>query len=374
MSLGAIDCDREQKLAELLPAERCDTLCASLGILLGSEVGIRGPAGEHLGGARSGSLEQAAELVLESEPIGYLVAAGASALARTAAAELLRQILVARARDRERSEQLEARVAEQVRIIDERQRQHYQAERLASIGQLAAGVAHEINNPIGFMRSNLATGRKYVAGLRRLGEELGALPGVTERLDRADFEATLADFDELLADCIGGADRIARVVGDLKGFSNVDRPNEQVVDLNTLVDSACKVIGTKLAKGGRIERQSGALAPQLCLPGHLSQALLNVLTNAAQAIEDRGRDGLLRVVTRPLAGGGAELVVEDNGPGIPPEDLPRVFDPFYTTRPVGQGSGLGLTVARDIVAGHGGRIELEAARGRGLRVRIELPD
>ena len=406
--------DRELSLAELLPAKEADRLASSLGILLNSPVGLLDLRGDVLAGAHGLPGESAVALILELEPIGYLLAPQTSAVARVAAAALVRQILVARARyqmaagahsaivqaDYEEmqrqnaalkvseanymalSASLEIRVAEQTKLIDERQRQLYQAERLASLGQLAAGVAHEINNPIGFVRSNLGTAEKYLGKLAGLRQALKSLPGGEGVAAAADLDFMLEDFADLLKDSIGGVDRVARIVTDLKGFSNVDRPQEEIMDLNEILASACNMVEPQLPAGIRLQRDFHPLPPTLCLPGHLSQALLAILKNARQAIEDHaamvgvagvvGAAGEIRVSSH-WCDEQSELLIEDNGVGIEAENLPHVYDPFFTTRPVGQGTGLGLSVARDIVQVHGGRIEIESTPGQGTRVAVRIP-
>jgi signal transduction histidine kinase len=279
---------------------------------------------------------------------------------------------ISEARYRKLNEELEQRVREQVATIDAAQRQLYQVEKLASVGQLAAGVAHEINNPIGFIRSNLNTARRYADTVRGLQSVVatGDAAQIAAAWQRLDMDFVLGDFVELIDDSIAGADRVARIVTDLKGFSNVDRPEEAVIDLNDNLRSACNVMATRLPPGATIEQDLQPLPPFLCLPGHLNQVFLNVLLNAAQAVAPE--TGRVAVRSRAVDG---EIRIEigDNGCGIAPEDLPRVFDPFFTTRGVGQGTGLGLTVGRDIVLVHNGRMDIASRPGAGTTVTITLP-
>lgn len=399
------DFDRELSLSALLPAKEVERLCSSLAMLLHSPVALEDLRGEVLGGDRDLPTDSRIDLVLELEPIGYLLAPRADPVARGAAASLIRQMLVARARylmasglhiastqaDYEELQrqnaalkeseakykglaaQLEARVAAQVKVIDERQRQLYQAERLASVGQLAAGVAHEINNPIGFVRSNLSTAQKYLEKLAGLGAPVKALAGGAAVWKAADMDFTLDDFADLLRDSIDGTDRVARIVSDLKGFSNIDGPQEGFVDLNELLTGACNIAEKRLLPGAVLIRDLGPPKAFLCLPGQLSQAFLAVLGNAVQAIADKGAAGELRVSSR-FDGQQTVIRIQDNGNGIEPASLPRVFDPFFTTRPVGQGTGLGLTVARDILRVHNGEIVVDSTPGRGTTVTLSLPD
>lgn len=399
------DFDQELTLGALLPTKEIEPLCSSLAMLLGSPVALLNLHGDVLGGDRGLPAASRIELVLELEPVGYLLAPQADPVACGAAASLIRQILVARARylmasslhiastqadyeelQRQNSAlkeseakyknlaaELEARVAAQVKVIDERQRQLYQAERLASVGQLAAGVAHEINNPISFIHSNLSTARNYLEKLAGLAAPVKALPGGTVAWAAADMDFTLDDFADLLQDSIAGVDRVARIVNDLKGFSNVDKPQEGFVDINELLTGACNMAEKRLVPGAALIRDLGPLISFLGLPGQLSQAFLAVLSNAVQAIADKGPAGEIRVSSR-AEDQRSVIRIRDNGCGIDAASLPHIFDPFFTTRPVGQGTGLGLTVARDILHIHNGEIVVDSAPGRGTTVTLSLPD
>jgi signal transduction histidine kinase len=286
-------------------------------------------------------------------------------LAKHAALEASEQRL------RELSAELEQRVKDQVRLLDERQRQLYEAEKLASVGQLAAGVAHEINNPIGFIRSNLATSRRYVAQLAALREAArGASATAFEvAASEIDLDFVLDDFDDLLRDCIDGADRIARIVRDLKGFSNVDGADEGLLDLNESLILVCDMLAAKLPAGVSLHRALQPLPKWRGRPGPLNQVFFNLLRNAAQAVGDHGTISVASGVSEQ----GIRIEIRDDGCGIPAEHLKRVFDPFFTTRRVGEGTGLGLTVVRDAVHSHGGRVELDSRSGSGTRVSVILP-
>lgn len=273
--------------------------------------------------------------------------------------ELQRQNEALRAseeRYRELSRQLQQRVAEQVGVIEATQQQLYESARLRSIGQLAAGVAHEINNPVGFIASNLKVAADYLDDLEALSD-----PAAAAELRR--------DFRSLLDESAEGARRIASIVADLKTFSNVDRADFTLCDLDRLAVAAGNLLQAEF--GGRLDIvfEPGRVP---LFPGHparLSQALLNLLDNAARAL---GPDGRIHVTSR-TGGGVVELVIADNGSGIPEAVRPRIFDPFFSTRGVGGGIGLGLTVARDIVVAHGGDIQLSSTEGQGTTVRLRFP-
>ncbi|WP_313951051.1 sensor histidine kinase [Accumulibacter sp.] len=363
---------QDSSLATLLPPTEIESLCRWLALLLDGPVAIQDLAGTVIAGTPGLPADARVELTLGLEAVGYLQAPQATPRLR-AAASLLSQLLLTTAQHQALGEQVDERIADQVKLLDERQRQAYQAERLASVSELAAGVAHEINNPIGFVRSNLGTAQTYLDKLRQLASAVKALPGGEAILAEGDTDFTLEDFSELLRDSIAGVDRVARIVRDLKGFSNVDQPEEDVVDVNGLLGTACRMAEKQLPPGAALICELGVLKPLLCLPGHLAQAFLAVLTNAVQAIEKKGADGELRVCSRS---DGQQTVIEvrDNGVGIEPQVLSRVFDPFFTTRPVGKGTGLGLTVARDIVRAHGGEIEFASIPEVGTTVTVSLPE
>jgi signal transduction histidine kinase len=276
------------------------------------------------------------------------------------------------ARYRALAASLEQRVSEQVQTIEATQRQLYQAEKLASVGQLAAGVAHEINNPLGFIKSNLHAAGSYVASLARFGATLNrggdaAALRVAWQLEQLD--QALADFPALLGESIDGVERVARIVSALKDFSRVDHAGETTADVNALLATTCTVAANQFGARIRLVTDYGALPALRCDTGRLSQVFLNLLLNAVQAIPDQGE---VRLATA-CDGQTITVTIADTGKGIAPEILERIFDPFYTTRDVGQGTGLGLTVARDVVQAHGGRIAVQSTPGSGTTFTIELP-
>ncbi|HTY02325.1 MAG TPA: ATP-binding protein [Rhodocyclaceae bacterium] len=391
--------DREFSLGELLPTDLLDAVGPALAGLVDAGLAVLTSAG----GSYWGDAPAAARrepLTVELEPAGYLASTAVPERLRAAAA-VLRQLMAARVRylmacdlhtdvvtsdyqtllERNRAlaasetryknlaEELEQRVAAQVELLDERQRQIYQAEKLASVGQLAAGVAHEINNPIGFVRSNVATFGTYLERLARLKQRLGDAAVAWRELD---LDFVLEDGAELVRDTLAGIDRVARIVRDLKGYSNIDRPDEEMADLNQSLNEACDMVATRLSPGVAIARDLGVLPRLLCLPGHLKQVFFGVIQNGMQAVSDAHQPGTVTVTSRAVSGG-IEVAIADTGVGMTTEQLARAFEPFYTTRPVGSGTGLGLTVARDIVQAHGGRMAIDSRPGAGTNVTIFLP-
>ncbi|MHB9102621.1 MAG: sensor histidine kinase [Sulfuricella sp.] len=389
--------DREFDLAELLAGMPLARMAQILTTLLGGEFRLVTVGGRlMLGRAEPFAQPRRAAIRHDLEALGHLESASADEARLPAAAgmvELMLQLSArylmaadlhietvqedyaslkeSEARYKALSEELEARVRQQVETIETAQRQLYQAEKLASIGQLAAGVAHEINNPIGFIRSNLGTAQQYVARLGRLEPVMktGSMAQFQSAWKEADMEFLLEDFTALLRESIAGADRVAKIVADLKGFSSVDQAEAEIVDLNDNLRFASNVLAGQIKDKAELVLELGALPKTLCLPGHLNQVFLNLLLNAAQAITDQGRI----TVQSDAAGNEIRIRISDNGCGIPAGNLDRIFDPFFTTREVGSGTGLGLTVCRDIVQAHGGRIGVESKVGAGTTFTVYLP-
>lgn len=281
-------------------------------------------------------------------------------------AELQRQNEALRdseARYRALSDQLQQKVEEQVSVIRQTQQELYESARLRSVGQLAAGVAHEINNPIGFIGSNLRVAADYV-------NELGALVP-----DTPENRELVADFHALLTESLDGTRRIADIVKDLKTFSSIDQADYTRCRVNELLRSAIHLVQTEYQHDLDIIERLAELPDIHGHPSRLSQTFFNLLDNAAQALRDAEPDkGKGRILVRTLARDNAvEIVIQDNGCGIPEAHRANVFDAFFTSRPVGSGTGLGLTVARDTVRAHQGSLELDSREGTGTRVRLILP-
>lgn len=281
-------------------------------------------------------------------------------------AELQRQneaLKESEARYRALSDQLQQQVDEQVSVIKQTQQELYESARLRSVGQLAAGVAHEINNPIGFISSNLRVAREYVKDLAEV------LPETPANQD------LMADFNDLLAESIDGAKRIASIVSDLKTFSSIDQADYTRCNINSLLTSAIHLVQTEYSHGLEIIERLGELPDVSGHPSKLSQTFFNLLDNAAQAVRDAEPEkGTGRILVKTLVQEGAiHIVIQDNGGGIPEALRSKVFDAFFTSRPIGSGTGLGLTVAQDTARAHGGRLQLDTREGTGTRVLMTLP-
>ena len=260
------------------------------------------------------------------------------------------------------------------------QEQLLQSEKMASIGQLAAGVAHEINNPIGYVGSNLATLQDYATALLTLMEKYhealfsedpaGQREELLQARQRLDIDYIAGDLPNLLKESREGIERVTKIVQDLKDFSRVGRDQKmQPADLLQGLDSTLNIVWNDLKYKVRLEKHYTSLPPVECLASEINQVFLNLLLNAGQAIEQRG--------TIALASGCDEhevwISITDSGCGIPPEAMPHLFDPFFTTKPIGRGTGLGLAISYGIVAKHHGRIEVTSKVGQGSTFRVVLP-
>ena len=267
-------------------------------------------------------------------------------------------------------------------LLEDAQDQLIQSEKLASIGQMAAGVAHEINNPIGFVTSNLGTLESYLQNLFGLlaaytEVDKTATAPLSEALARArtlrkahDFDFLRSDVVALLAESRDGLVRVKRIVQDMKDFSRSGAEDAwEMADLHAVLDTTLNIVRSEIKHKARIEIHYGELPKVECLPSNLSQVFMNLLVNAAQSID---ADGKITLSTG-VEGSEVWVRVEDTGSGISEEHLNRIFDPFFTTKPVGQGTGLGLSVSYSIVRKHGGQIDVASEVGHGTQFTVRLP-
>ena len=400
--------DHEWHLGELLDGAALARLGSALSELLAGDLAILDYDETLLWGVLAPAARRQ-PLVLELEPIGFIACAAASGVVSEGAlagagqlfTALLRaesrfkmastlhleavaedfeslkrshaRLLESETRYRKLAEELEARVKAQVAELEERQQMLYEAEKLASVGQLAAGMAHEINNPLGFVRSNLNTFKDYLAKFTQLKTRLAEGDAGWESVwDQLDLDFTLEDGVDLLGESTKGIDRIARIVSDLKSFSNVDRATEEFTDINTCLRHAASVLESQLPPGISLKLDLLPLPSLICLPGHLNQLFFSLLRNGVQAIQDAGRPGVVRI-SSVADDAGVTVQIHDDGIGMNSEQLDRAFQPFFTTRAVGAGAGLGLSTARNIVLAHSGRIELASAPDVGTTVTVFFP-
>ena len=265
--------------------------------------------------------------------------------------------------------------------LEEAHNQLLQSEKMASIGQLAAGIAHELNNPIGFVHSNLGTLEGYLRDVMEIIDAYDqALAGgdepsahrlrIAQLKDERDFAYLRQDIIQLLGESKEGLGRVRKIVQDLKSFSHVSEQDWQWADLHQGLDSTLNIVWNELKYKCQVVKDYGDIPPVFCLISQLNQVFMNLLVNAGHAIETKGT-----VTIRTAPHGEQEVAIEviDTGKGIPPENLNRIFEPFFTTKPVGKGTGLGLSLAYSIVDKHGGRIDVESQVGVGTTFRVILP-
>jgi PAS domain S-box-containing protein len=253
-------------------------------------------------------------------------------------------------------------VVRDLREIDALQQRLVLSARMVAVGQLAAGVAHEVNNPTAYVRSNMLLLREYWANAAQL------LAGAKDDGGKSDL---FRDGAELIDESLEGVERIASIVQQIGRFTHADADSEarELADLSMVLDSAVRMAKPRLGKSIRLERAGSHIPPLECAPRQLEQVFLNLLVNAADAIGD---SGTIRISTA-IDGDDARVDVADDGSGIEPAHLARVFDPFFTTKPVGKGTGLGLSICYEIVQRHGGEIEVRSELGRGTVFSVWLP-
>lgn len=252
-------------------------------------------------------------------------------------------------------------------------------EKMASIGQLSAGVAHEINNPIAFISSNLKTLNKYSAKFAEFIKEqtiiIDALasPEQMEHLSakrkKLMLDYALEDVAGLIDETIEGSERVKLIVQNLKTFSRSDEAVQKQADINECIQSTLNIVWNEIKYKAEVSSDYGELPLVTCHPQQLNQVFMNLLVNASQAIE---KDGIITITTRE-DNGFVKISISDNGSGIEESKIVKIFDPFYTTKPVGQGTGLGLSISNEIIQQHGGTITVESEPGKGTTFIIAIP-
>ncbi|GAC1471289.1 MAG: hypothetical protein NVSMB9_17290 [Isosphaeraceae bacterium] len=266
--------------------------------------------------------------------------------------------------------------------LKQAQSQLVQQEKLASLGQIVAGVAHEINNPIAFVTNNVAVLGRDVVELRDaviLYQEANDLiarerPELAERidefLDQVDMSYTLSNIEGLLLRSRDGLKRVQQIVSNLRLFAHLDEGDVNEADLNHGIEStAAIIVGHARKKSIQLTMELSSLPPVICNAAKINQVVMNLLTNAIDACPERG----LVMVRSGVEGDGVRVEVSDTGCGIPQSVRDRIFDPFFTTKPIGQGTGLGLSISYGIIKDHGGSIEVESEEGRGSSFIVRLP-
>jgi PAS domain S-box-containing protein len=269
--------------------------------------------------------------------------------------------------------------------LRENQMQLVQSEKMAALGQIAAGVAHEINNPVGFVRSNLNTFSEYVVCFKKLLDGYHSLATAIENGDEAEqkkilnevqeiekkenLEAILRDVGGLLKESVEGLERTKEIVRDLKTFARLDESERKEANVNDGIETTLKIIGNEMKYHCQLHKKLGEIPSISCYPGQLNQVILNLLLNASQAISDHGN------ITIETEATPTHIIirVSDDGKGISEEHLPKIFTPFFTTKPPGKGTGLGLSISYGIIQKHNGTIDVKSEEGKGTIFTIQLP-
>lgn len=266
--------------------------------------------------------------------------------------------------------------AELIKRLEEAHHQLLQSEKMASIGSLAAGVAHEINNPIGFVASNMGTLGAYVEDLFRMIDlyrnellQHNPQPQADAVAKDLDLDFLREDVKQLIHENNDGVDRVKRIVQDLKDFSHVDHGEWVVTCLHKGLDSTLNIVSNEVKYKATVEKKYGDIPDIYCIGSQLNQVFMNLLVNAAHAIEHFGKI----VIETGVQGYEVFVRISDNGCGIPKDNLARIFDPFFTTKPVGKGTGLGLSLSYGIVKRHEGRITVDSEPGVGTTFTVWLP-
>ncbi|MEQ1630470.1 MAG: ATP-binding protein [Gallionella sp.] len=277
-------------------------------------------------------------------------------------------------------------LSEAMKHLKESEAQLIQSEKMSSLGQMVAGVAHEINTPLAYVKNSLGRVAEQLPTIRDTLEHSERLLELLKAGDDAEglsreFKQTstqiaalkqqqvLEELETLIKDGLFGTGQVAEIVGNLKNFSRLDRSKVSKFNLNDGLDSTL-LLAKHLLKTIDVVKHFGKLPEIVCSPSQLNQVFLNLVTNAAQALPDER--GTITLNSR-VDGGGVLVEVVDNGKGIPPDVLPKIFDPFFTTKDIGKGTGLGLSISYKIIQQHGGRITVESKLGMGTRFSVWLP-
>jgi signal transduction histidine kinase/ligand-binding sensor domain-containing protein len=291
---------------------------------------------------------------------------------RREARRLEQKLIEQERRERETLSKKNAELEKAFEELKRTQTQLIHSEKMAALGTLVAGMAHEINNPVNFIHANLPVLQEYIEGFQSLveayeeGKDKEQIEALKEELD---YEFLVGDLEGLIRGCKTGTERIRQIVLDLRNFSRKDEAERKAVDLHEGIESTLTILGGVFKNRITVHKEYGKLQPVVCNGGQINQVLLNLLKNAADAIEGTGD---VWISTRQEADA-VLLAVRDSGPGIAPEILSKIFDPFFTTKPVGKGMGMGLSVSLQIVEKHGGRLWAESEPGHGATFFLRLP-
>lgn len=291
-----------------------------------------------------------------------------------------RKLSLSEARYRELAKTLEKKVEERTKDLKRAHTAMLQQEKLAAVGQLAAGVAHEINNPLGFVYSNFNAIARYLERIKIMLAALQAAFGnkepaasvmaeLEEKWRDLRLSIIVEDLGDLIVQSSEGCERIKKIVSDLKGFSHIDDAEIKLVDVSREIDRTLSVLGHQLPADAVIEKKYQKIPDVLCNPALLCQVFFNIIHNACLAMPA----GLRLLIETRAEGGNIIIRIKDNGPGIPMDMQSRIFEPFFTTREVGKGSGMGLAMSHDVIASYNGTLTVQSEPGQGASFIITLP-
>lgn len=277
-----------------------------------------------------------------------------------------------------------AKIKQQYEELKSAQSQLVQSEKMASVGQLAAGVAHEINNPLGYVNSNLNTLKDYVKELGEFIEDVIAqiksvcseqegekkvLDMIEQQKEKYDVEFILSDTTELVSESIFGMDKVKKIIQSLKNFTHAGEEKQKKADINACLDETIRIVWNELKYHCEVNKDLGDIPETYCHPSQLNQVFMNLMINAGHAIKEKG----VISVSTCQEDDWIIIKIKDNGSGIDQEHLSQLFNPFFTTKPVGQGTGLGLSISYGIIENHNGKIEVESEIGKGTCFTISIP-
>ncbi|MCT7982473.1 ATP-binding protein [Laspinema sp. A4] len=282
--------------------------------------------------------------------------------------------------------QLISRVEQQLQEIQQAQTQLIQTEKMSSLGQLVAGIAHEINNPINFITGNIEHSNHYIQDILEIvklyqKEHPNPSPELQELIEDVDLEFVISDLTKMLSSMSIGSERIRQIVLSLRNFSRLDESEKKRVDIHEGIDSTLLLCNHRLQPHIEVITRYDDLAPIECYPAQLNQVFMHLISNAIDALESEAEKETkaiqsprqILIQTQKLNERTIQIKIVDNGPGIDSSIHSKIFDPFYTTKPPGKGTGLGLSIVYRVVEKHGGKIEVSSQPGRGAEFRITLP-
>ncbi|MEM9543924.1 MAG: hybrid sensor histidine kinase/response regulator [Cyanobacteria bacterium P01_E01_bin.42] len=287
------------------------------------------------------------------------------------------------------TESLEEQVQERTSALQKAQLQIVQQEKLSSLGEMVAGIAHELNNPINFIASNVQPLQEYVTGVKEIldlyqQEHSHPSPELEEAIEDLDLDFVLEDMEKILGSFALGADRIKNISTSLRTFSRSDRETKVEANIHECLESTLTILQHRLKENGdrpriAVRKSYGLLPPVSCYPGQIGQVFMNILANAIDALEDaviQGKisDPQITITTQAIAAQKIEISITDNGSGIPESIRKRLFEPLFTTKPVGKGTGLGLAIAYQIMTEkHEGNLACTSEIGKGTKFALEIP-